>query len=289
MELQISKNNNNLKKRIDIILKCLLFAVCSGLLLVLTHVINSKYITHVHGKPEFVSISLFIFSACSDILVAAGYLMFGYKIPVKNCILRGIAYMALNLISNYLPQVMGLAFADGPIAQQAFVINDFVCDIIVDLFGGILLGILFSKKSYKENSNSGKLINFKAVLISCAVFPLTIIILDQLIALIAPMCSAFGAIQASQGAKIPFYINFYSWFILSGAVISIFYQITDYRDNDHGSAFKFAMKYSLLLWTPIVMIMVLFGTEIIPATLYNFLFIITINFLVWINGFVLKK
>lgn len=130
---------------------------------------------------------------------------------------------------------------------------------------------------------------WKPALISAVVFPLLVIIFDNLITTFIPEYSFLSVLKVSEQAKVLFYINFYGWFILSGSVISIFYQVTDYCKKDDKSWVKFAMKYSLLLWTPVVMIMVLFGTDFMATSIASVIFIICITILSWINSFLLKN
>lgn len=285
-----SKSNshtpNLYKEWLIVALKSIIFAVCAGTLTTLTHMICSRYVLHIHGKPDFISTSLIIYSACEKILIAIGYYVLGRKIPIKNPIFRSISYIGLNWISNFVPQFMGLAFADGSIAKQAFRISDLVCDTITCILLGILLGILFSKVPNIKLRSLNKSSYIKTVLISTITFPVLIIMADQLVEHIYPAFSSLSAIQVSEQAKIPFYINFYSWFLVSGAFIAVFYRVTEYNDNN--GWFKFALKYSLLLWTPVVMIMVIFGTDLIATTVFALLFIICIFILCWINHKVLE-
>lgn len=269
MRKQKSGNNEEIWM---VAVKSLLFALCAGVLTGLVHMICSRYILHIHGKPEFMSTALTIYSGCDKILMAVGYYILGRKIPVKNAILRGLSYMGLHWISNFLPQFMGLAFADGPIAAVAFRVSDLICDSLVMIILGIMLGILYRKVpevTVRKCRNFGKGIGISAI-----VFTVLVVIADQTLYHICPAFSSAGAIQVSEQAGVGFFINFYSWFLLSGAFIAVFYRLTEYNDN--GNWVKFGLKYSLLLWTPVVMIMVLFGTDFLATMVYALIFIMYI-------------
>lgn len=285
MKAIIEKQKSNLKKEVlEVGVKSLLFALVAGVLTGLVHMICSRYILHIHGKPEFMSTALTIYSGCDKILMAVGYYILGRKIPIKNAILRGLSYMGLHWISNFLPQFMGLAFADGAIAQVAFRVSDLVCDSLVMLILGILLGILYRavpEVKMRRCNNFGKVIVMSAIL-----FTALVVIADQTMYHICPAFSSAGAIQVSEQARVGFFINFYSWFLLSGAFFAVFYRLTEY--NDSRSWVKFGLKYSLLLWTPVVMIMVLFGTNLITTTVYALVFIVCIMVVCWINGNLMK-
>ena len=284
--MKTGKEKSINKEILEVAIKSILFAICAGVLTTLTHMLGDIFIFHNHGKPEFVSTPLVIYSACDKVLVAIGYYVLGRKIPVKNPIMRSMAYLGLNWISNFVPQFMGLAFADGAIAEQVFRISDLICDTITLAILGIILGVMYKNVPDIKLRKCDKHTYRKAIAISTIVFPVLIIVADQLMDLIYPPFSSLQAMQVSQQAKLPFLINFYSWFFVSGAFIAVFYRLTEY--NDHGSWLKFALKYSLLLWTPVVMIMVIFGTELIATTAYAMVFVLCITILCWINSKVLE-
>lgn len=284
---EVNMKRKNREKAI-LIIKCIIFAICSGVLTMLVHMICSRYILHVHGKPAFFSNQLIIYSAFEKFLVAIVYVILGYKLPVKRPVLRAVIYMGIIWASNFLPQIMGLAFADGPIAQQVFVISDIICDSLVYLLAGIVLGMLFGKLSVLSICPVKKGSFYKTVIMSSIVFPILVMVVDQMIEAVYPAFSSRTAMQVSLQMRIPFYINFYCWFILSGVLISVFYRFTEYNENGSGSWFKFALIYGLLIWTPVVMIMILFGTELVTTTVYALLFLLHIIFLVWINSRLLE-
>lgn len=284
--MKTGKEKSINKEILEVAIKSILFAICAGVLTTLTHMLGDIFIFHNHGKPEFVSTPLTIYSACDKVLVAIGYYVLGRKIPVKNPVLRSMVYLGLNWISNFVPQFMGLAFADGAIAEQVFRMSDLICDTITLALLGIILGVMYKNIPDIKLRKCDKYTYRKAIAISTIVFPVLIIVADQLMDLIYPPFSSLHAMQVSQQAKVPFLINFYSWFFVSGAFIAVFYRLTEY--NDHGSWLKFALKYSLLLWTPVVMIMVIFGTELIATTAYAMVFVLCITILCWINHKVLE-
>lgn len=282
-----NKTNIFLREWLTVVLKSIIFAICAGALTTLVHMLCDRYVLHIHGKPESLSTALTIYSACEKILISIGYYVLGRKIPIKNSILRSMTYIGLNWLSNFMPQFMGLAFADGAIAEQTFRISDLVCDTIVSILLGIILGVLFRKNPNVELRNCDKSTYRKTIAISTIVFPILVLTLDQLVGFIYPAFSCFSAMQISEQAKIPFYINFYSWFLVSVAFIAVFYRLTEYNDNSGWC--KFALKYSLLLWTPVVMIMVVFGTDLIATTVFSLLFIICIFILCRIINTVMES
>lgn len=272
---------------LEVAMKSMLFAICAGILTTLTHMLSDIFIFQSHGKPEFVSTALIIYSSFDKVLLAIGYYILGRKIPVKNPILRSITYISLNWLSNFVPQFMGLAFADGTIAEQAFRISDLICDTIVLAILGIILGVLYREVPENTLRSCDKKTYGKAIVISAITFPVFVIVVDQLMRLIYPSFSSSYVLQVSEQARISFLINFYCWFFLTGAFITVFYRLTEY--NAHGSWLKFGLKYNLLLWTPVVMIMVIFGTAFLPTLVYALLFFGIIMLISWINERILSK
>ena len=274
---------------IKIGVKCIIFAIIGCSVSMLAHMINSAFIEKVHGKPEFVTMTLFIFLFITKILVAIGYIVLGYKIIIENSILRAFTYVMLIWISNFIPQIMGLAGADGPIAANAFSISTVVCDSVAYPIEGLVLGILFRNIPLQKKQRCLKKVYTRGSIISAIGYPLLVIIVDQIIGKIyAPFGSAV-ALGVSQEKQMSFYISFYSWFILTGALLAVFYRITEYNEQNTKGWLKFGLKYAVLLWSPIVLIMIVFGTQVIPTIAYTMIFIICIVAISWVNGKVLEK
>lgn len=275
------------KKVLEVAIKSIIFAVIAGVLTTLTHMLSDMFIFHTHSKPEIANTTLIIYTSVDKMMLSTAYYVLGRKIPIKNTVLRGIAFMWLDILSNYIPQIMGLAFADGEIAEKSFSVSIVVCDIIVYSLLSVILGFLYKNDStinLKKACSKGSFI--KSIGISAIVFPLLVITTDQIMYYVYPAFSSSCVIGVSEQCRVPFLINFYSWFILTGAVLSVFYRMTEYNDN--GSFIKFALKYGLLLWTPVVMIMVLFGTAFIPTMMYTVIFLIIIMIVSWINSKILN-
>ena len=276
------KNKDTYQEMVEVAIKSVLFALCAGILTTLIHMLSDMYIFHSHGKPETATIALIVYTSFDKALIAVGYYVLGRKIPVKNAILRSMIYVGLNWMSNYLPQIMGLAFADGAIAEKAFSISILACDTIVYIVLSVILGALFREDSLTNLRSCDGHTYGKTVAISAILFPALVVIADRFMSFVFPAFSSSYVIQVSEQARIPFLINFYCWFFLTGAFIAVFYRMTEY--NDEGSWLKFALKYSLLLWTPVIMIMVLFGTAFIPTTVFALIFLVIIMLISWINS-----
>lgn len=282
----LQRNENIQKEILEVAIKSILFALVAGTLTILTHMLSDMYIFHTHGNPEIANTMLVIYTSMDKMLIAIAYYVLGRKIPIKNTVLRGIIFIWLNMFSNYIPQVMGLAFADGEIAEKSFSLPIILCDVIVYTLLGVVLGIIYKKDSTFELRKCEKKAFVKAIVISAIIFPLLVTIADQTIYHVYPDFSSACVIDVSEKMRLAFFINFYCWFILAGALIAVFYRFTEY--NDKGSFLSFALKYGLLLWTPVVMIMVMFGTELISTIAYSVIFMGIITLVSYINSKLIK-
>lgn len=271
-----------------VILQCILFALLSCACSSLVHAFNSAFIEGVHGKPEFVTNSIFMYSFYEKLSYAIVYVCIGRFIPIKNKVLRGFTYIMLIWASDFMPQLFGLAFADGPIAEAAFSASIAVCDSLVFLITGLLFGILVNVPSEVEYKKCSKSSILKTSLISMVSFPLLVIAGDMILKSIDESFGSRGAIGVSQQQAIPFYLCFYGCFLITGILLPIFYRITLYNTEKAKSAFWFGLYYSIGIWTPVVLIMIVFGTELIPTLVYTILFIAVLLVVTTLNGILLN-
>lgn len=277
-------NCTTLQGKLKLLIKCIIFVIGSTLISTSIHAFDSAFIQHVHGKPSFVSSSLMYFSLLERALFVIGYLVLGYQLPIKNHVLRGFTYFMLICMSNYLPQVMGLAGADGEIAHQAFSASIIIDDCIGYILSGFLLGFLFNEVPDSPKRFCLKPTYSLTIAISGICFPLIVIALDQIVNIIYPPFASAGAIGVSSEAQSSFFVIFYSCFIVSGIFLAIFYRMTEYNQSSPYAWLLFGLKYDLLIWTPVVMIMVIFGTPLVPTVFYSFLFLICILLISWLNS-----
>lgn len=270
-------------------IKCIIFALIMCLCVMGTHAFYAAYIDHVHGKPDFVRNSMFYFSFLEKFLLAVSYLLLGRKIAIKNTKLRALTYALLVLGSNNFPQIMGLVGADGPIAELAFGMSTIICDSLCIIIAGVLLGILFKDMPEVKIRKVNKKSYIKTIITSAIGFPLMVIVIDQLMFWFYRPFSSAGAIGVSEGKLMVFFISFYSCFILSGAFFAVFYRMTEYNEENENAWIRYATIYILLLWSPVVLVMVVFGTAVIPTIAYTMIFAICIVINTWINSKLLNE
>lgn len=268
------------------LVQCVSFMILASLITTAIMIFKSAVLQGEHGKPDFVGSSLMVITSIEKFLIAVSYLIIGKKMPIKNNILRAWCFCLLIWASNYLPQVMGLAGADGAIAARAFSPSIVICDSIAYFISGIILGILIKENQIYEIRPCKYKTILKSCFISATFFPLLVIIMDHLLVLINPQFGSKIAMGVSDNNAFIFYIIFYSCFIVTGFLLPILYRMTEYNveDNRHLNV-KFELVYGFLLWTPVVMIMVAFGTSLLPTIVYDLAFMI----IIFIDTYVIKK
>lgn len=270
---------------LQVLLKSLLFAIFTGIIAFFAHYISDRFIFHVHGRPGNEKVLLRIYASFEKFLMAIAFYLLGRKIPVKNPVLKAVVFVGLDWISNYIPQVMGLAFADGVIAEKAFSTSILFCDSLVYMLSGIVLGLIFYEQTETSCISCSAHSFFKAAAVSAFTFPALVAVFDFFMQFAFPAFSSIAVIQVSQELASVFRINFYSWFVVTGGFFTVFYRLTEF--NCHGSFAYFSLIYGLLLWTPVVMFMVLFGTAFFPTLVYSLAFLGIILFVGFLNKLIL--
>lgn len=136
-----------------VFLKAVLFSVLSALIATPLQVLNSMFILH-QGRPESsFLIPIGIISITMKSLFAISYILMGQKLPIKNSHFKAFIFIAMIWISDYLPQIFGIAGADGPLAKEAFNISIVIFDVV--FYGclaitGVLLPIFYRLTEYND-------------------------------------------------------------------------------------------------------------------------------------------
>ena len=271
-----------------IILRIILFTAMSGISGQLIHVANS-IIEGVHGKPDFVTVPFTVYCIVNKVLFAIGYLIIGYKIPIKNKLLRAVVYIMLIWLSDFMPQVLGLTGGDGKIVENALSVSIFIMDSLSYIIDGIFLGLIFRSFPDTFAKPCRRTVLISTCAASAVIFPITVILVEQLFGALYPACRSYIALGISEDKKMQFLIIFYSFFIVTGAVLPLFYRLTEYNSSSKKGWFKFYLVYTLCMWLPIVYIMVFFGTKIIPTLVYAVIFIIALFIITFINSRLLNR
>jgi len=265
--------------------KAVIFAVLSALISTPLQILNSIFILGEQGPPEVsFLIPVGIIGIIMKTLYAIAYVLLGKKLPIKNQKLRAFIFIALIWITAYLPQVLGLIGADGPIAEVSFNIPILICDSLSYIIDGILLGLLYKEFPYQKALPCSKTALIKTMLVSSVAFPIITFVLEQLLGVVYPALYIHNAMQVSNDNVVSFYLTFYGFFIITGALLPLFYRLTEYNNDKPKFALRFGFIFSICLWSPVVAIMIAFGTAILPTLIYIVAFIISIMTVSYMNG-----
>lgn len=270
------------------VIKAVLFAFLSAIISTPLQILNSIYILKEDSPPEITFlIPIGIIGLIMKTLYATAYVLLGHKLPIRSQRLRAFAFIMVIWISDYLPQVLGLAGADGPIAEAAFSIPLVVCDSLSYFIDGILLGFLYKDFPYYKMKECSKINLLKTMVISAITFPILVFLSEQILGFIYSPLYCYNAMKVSDANIILFSVTFYGCFIITGALLPLVYRFTEYNTRNKTSLFKFGSIYSICLWAPVVLIMIAFGTSVLSTCVYIVVFIICITAVSYINDYLI--
>lgn len=272
------------------LIKAIAFAVLSAVLSTPLQILNSIYILREPAPPELTFlIPVAVIGVIMKTLYAVAYILMGQKLPIKSQRLRAFAFILIIWISDYMPQVLGLMGADGPIAETAFSLPLVACDTLSYIIDGVLLGFLYRDFSYCEKRKCVRSALVKTMFISAIIFPLLVFLLEQILGLIYSPLYTFNAMKVSDAKTVSFTISFYGCFIITGALLPVVYRYTEFNTKNSLSPLRFGAIYSICLWSPVVLIMVAFGTNIWITLTYVMVFIICILAVAKMNDGLIAK
>lgn len=242
------------------------------------------------GPPEtFFLVSIGILGFLSGCTYAIAYLLIGKKIPVKNNVLRAMTFGLLIYFSNYLAQSLGLLGATGADVIMTFQWDHAVFDFFGYLITFAICGVLFKTEVSSEPFNISKKTFFVTTALSAVVFPALMLAITQLTALIISSENMAIILNLENGTEFGFYLTFYLCFILTGGLLPSFYFLTAYRLEKPKKHITFALIYSLLIWTPIVLAMIAFGVNILSMIIFAIESIIVFIVLMVLLQMVVKR
>ena len=229
------------------------------------------------GAPAFVSPGFLIYAFCAELVFGIGYMIFGYMLPVKNRVLRALSYMALILVSSYLPNILAMAGGDGEIIEDAFSAGIVIVDIISYMLKGLILGILF-KKYDVESEIIVKSVTTKKFVILCLINGLLFAALNYLTDITFGFFDnswRLGSIlHVSTAAETSFYIVFIAFMFLAGIFLTIWNKWCFPKETSVTGAVLYAVKLSAVVWLPNVLIMAFFGTSFLKTFTYGAIYVL---------------
>ena len=229
-----------------------------------------------------------IFSSIAICLFVFAYLMIGDKLSINGSIKRAVIFGLFVYFSNYLPQSMGLIGAGGDELIMSFNAGDAIFDFFSYLVTFAFVGWIFKTKN-NEQTKVPKENIIKVMLAGGILFPIMMIVVTQGIAFLFPAQNIINILHISSEFEWSFYIPFYSLFIMTGVLVPLFYYLSDYNRNTSHNEKKFALKYVLLIWIPIVFAMVVFGVDVLPCIVFSLESIAVFLILIKVCDFILNK
>ncbi len=231
--------------------------------------------------PSFITTGFLIYAVCAELVVGIGYMILGYRLPVRNTVLRGFAYIMLICVSSYLPNILAMAGGDGEIIAGSLTAGIVVVDILTYVIKGLILGYVMRK--YHVPHEEASHISDRAFLVSCiingAAFAALNIVTDMLVGAVSRSWRLCAVLGVSAERETAFYIVFTVFMFIAGLLMPLWYRycMTDRTARD---AVVFSLELSAVVWLPNVLIMAFFGTPA-PATIvysaaYVLMFVICI-------------
>lgn len=270
--------------------KAIIFAVLSAVLSTPLQILNSIYVLQETAPPDITFlIPIGIIGIIMKTLYAIAYVLMGKKLPIQSQKLRAFIFIFIIWLSDYLPQVLGLIGADGPIAEAAFSLPLVACDSLSYMIDGILLGALYKDFPYYEIKKCSKTALVKTMIISAFVFPLSVFVIEQILGFLYPPLYCFNAMKVSDAKIISFTISFYGCFMITGALLPMIYRYTEFNTRNQTSSLRFGSIYAICLWAPVVLIMVAFGANILITCVYIIVFSLCITAVAKMNDYLITR
>jgi hypothetical protein len=265
------------------IISMLLFqTVIRGLLL-------GRMLQLLPGEPPDSSflIRISIFSIIAFCLFAIAYLLIGDKLSINGYVKRALVFGMFVYFSNYLPQSMGLIGAGGDDLIMSFNALDAIFDFFSYLVTFAFMGWIFKSENNTQTKVPKQRI-VKASLVGGILFPFSMIVITQGIGFLFPTQNIVSVLRVAPEFKWSFYCTFYLLFIVTGILVPLFYYLSDFNKDTAHKELKFALKYALLIWIPIVFAMVAFGVDAMPCIVFSIESIVVFQILMKICGGVLE-
>ncbi len=272
--------------KIKLFIRCIIFALVSAIVSTPLQLFNSIVIEGIQGPPPFVTVPFLCYALFMKVLFAIGYLLIGYKLPIKNTILRGFTYIMFVYCGNYIPQVLGMLGGDGTIIQSAFSPSIFICDAISFMIDGVVLGLIMKKyhTDYIKSKYPKKQIILASILCGIS-FPFLVFILELVTGKINSNYYSHIAMGVSNKRATQFYIVFYGFIAIAGILLPIFYRLTNHIKTNLQSALLWGLFYAVFIWNPVVVIMIFFGSMLNATFVFAIIFTVAIVFTCLLNWY----
>ena len=281
---------------LGMILRLILFVLLPNLVTTPLRIFVEAVIEGHKEAPNFVTVPFIIYGICAEFIVGFGYLMIGYKLPIKNTILRGFTYIMLILFSSYLPNILAMLGGDGKIIEESLTLGIIIVDIVSYTLKGLILGLLMKNFDVKnidikttdvEPTDETQSISSTSFFVCSIINGFLFAGLNYITDIIAGavnnswrLCSILGV---SSNREASFYRVFTICMFIAGALLPIWNRYCLPKDASISESIAFSLEVSLFVWLPNVLIMAFFGTPVLITMAYgvSYTFIIIICILVY--------
>lgn len=285
----MNKSSTMIKDRFDwgIIPRLTLFVILPNIVNTPLRIFVEAVIEGKKEAPAFVTGTFLIYGVCAELVVGFGYIILGYKLPVKNRVLRGFMYIMLILASSYLPNILAMLGGDGKIIEESLTVGIVVVDVISYALKGFVLGFLMRNYDVRNNapplaiSNSFMIL---ASLINGVVFAILNILTDAVAGMTDKTWRLSCILGVSPAQETTFYTVFNSFMFLAGILLTIWYRYCLPEKAGVAGRITFALKLSAIVWLPNVLIMAFFGTSFIKTFAYGIAYVIMIIICTFLYG-----
>lgn len=262
------------KNRFDlgVIWRLILFFILSNAVSTPLRIFVEAVIEGKKGAPDFITVGFVIYAVIAEIVVGAGYMILGYRLPVKSTFLRGFCYIMLILVSSYLPNVLAMAGGDGEIIGASLTPGIVAVDTLSYVFKGLFLGLLMRKYDVPHAEVTDKKTGtdiLKLCAVNGVLFAVLNIVWDIFMGAFDPSFRLCHMLKVSPQHETRFYIIFAVFMFIAGFIQPVWYRHCMKEGSSVLQAVIFALKLSLIVWLPNVLIMVFFGTPVLLTLAYG--------------------
>ncbi len=285
----MDKRSPKIKDRFDlgVIPRVLLFILLSNIVTTPLRIFVEAVIEEMAEAPAFVTVPFLIYGFCAELVVGFGYIIIGCKLPVKNRTLRGLAYIMLILVSSYLPNVLAMLGGDGKIIEESLTMGIVVVDVISYTVKGLVLGLLMKNYNVVNNAPSRSIsspVMVLASVINGMVFALLNILADAAAGAVDSSWRLSSILGVTAARENLFYIVFNAFMFLAGVLLTIWFRYCLPDKADVPSRIVFALKLSVIVWLPNVLIMAFFGTSFVKTFAYGIAYVVMFVICTFVYG-----
>ena len=266
-----------IKPYIKHIIGLILFLLIPNLVTTPLRIFVEAVIYNKKEAPAFISAGFIIYSFIVEIVFYIGYFVLGRKLPIKNTVLRGFAYIMLILFSSYLPNILAMTGGDGQIISDSLSIGIIVVDIISYTIKGLVLGLVNNNDYIDKPEDISPITGFRfttACLVNGVLFAALNYLFDMGIGAIDRSWKLSSLLGVSSQRETAFYIIFILFMFVAGFIIALWYRYNLPAGTLISGTVLFGLKLSVITWLPNVLIMAFFGTPFVKTFTYGVFYII---------------